>query len=282
MTSIKSIKYNFERKLKNVFSKKELQSIWHQWVLKKMLKISLLDYLINPGMIVDVKKATNIQKLILYLSKNRPVQYFFGYTYFQNLKIHVNPDVLIPRPETEELVNLVSSSMSNKKKHNILDIGTGSGCISIALAKNSRVKIIAIDNSIQALKTAKLNADFHNVGIDFKHVDILEDVSMIEIFNFDIIVSNPPYVIYSDIDKSSNIHHEPYSAIFAPSDNPLVFYRKIISFANKNLNKGGKLFLEINPKFLQDLLNICSHYSFKNIKIHNDFHGKKRFIVVYS
>ena len=280
--NIKYIKFNFEESLKNDFSYNEITAMWTHWVVKEILNLSLINYFIKDDFTISLQDQKEINSLILHLKKNQPIQYFFGYSYFKGLKINIDFNVLIPRPETEELVDLVLLESSISQPQNIIDIGTGSGCIAIALKKHIKCSILAVDVSTKALEKAQLNTQLHNLNIDFKVLDILKFNNSNNLPNFDIIVSNPPYVCKSEISLDSNIYYEPEDAIFVPDDNPLVFYKSIFLFAKKHLNKDGKLFLEINPNLISDLLILLSEYEYKNIKIHKDFYGKKRFIVVYS
>ena len=140
----------------------------------------------------------------------------------------------------------------------------------------------AIDFCKNALIQAALNADEHEVDINFLHMDILNESDSFNLPNYDVIISNPPYVCENEVSVDSNIHFEPFSSIFVPNDNPLIFYKAICQFAKKHLNKGGKIYLEINHNFSDDLLNMFINNGYLNVKIHKDFYGKKRFIVVYS
>ena len=283
MTSIHFVNLEFKQSLNKVFSDRECDLIWNQWVIKELLNISLVDYLLDGDFLITKSQLKRIYLLIKHLSNNQPIQYFFGYVYFKKLKIGVNNNVLIPRPETEELVDIVLKSIAQNKikPNNILDIGTGSGCISIALKKNTEIDVSAIDVCEKALTKAKENAKKLNTEIDFHLFDVLSNQEN-HISNFDIIVSNPPYVLPSEVSEDSNIHAEPSSAIFVTKDKPLIFYDAIFLFAIKKLNPGGRIFLEINPLYISELLLLLNKYNYSEIKIHNDFSGKKRFIVVTS
>ena len=281
MRSIKLIKHKFETSLTPIFSINEIQFIWNQWVIKEVLNMSLVDYFSNNHVKASQKQCKIINLLVLHLLKNQPIQYFFGYMYFKNLKLSVDPNVLIPRPETEQLVDIIVNDLDRKKTHSIIDIGTGSGCIAVSLKKNIPSSVLGVDVCENALTIAKSNAKSNNVYVDFQVLDILNPESYRSLHKFDVIVSNPPYVLNSEVSSSSNIHFEPSSAIFVSDKNPLLFYESICVFAKTKLKKNGKIFFEINPNFVAELYNMLSKYSVNNIKICEDFYAKKRFIVVY-
>ena len=242
---------------------------------------SMIDFYKKDVMICE-KDARQINMLINHLKKNKPVQYFFNYSFFKNLKLKVNSHVLIPRPETEELVDLIVSNFKQKNNFQIIDIGTGSGCISIYLKKKISANITALDYSKTAINLAKLNASIHNVDINFICMDIFIDSDFYSLPKYDLIVSNPPYVCESEVSKDSNIYYEPYNAIFVPNKNPLVYYFRICHFAKNHLNSDGRIYLEINHLFYDEIKKIFIDNGFDKVEIYNDFYGKKRFIVVYS
>lgn len=282
MTYIGSIKQKFQTDLNMIFSKHEISTIWNQWVVKEILQISLIEYFSKGDFELETKYLSKITALISHLLQRRPIQYFFGYTYFKDLKIHVNNHVLIPRPETEELVDLVLSYLENIDVKRIVDIGVGSGCISIALKQKINTIVLGLDYSRDALNIAIKNAKHHNVDIECMLINILNTKDYYNVPKVDVIVSNPPYVLDSEISQDSIILHEPYGAIFVDKKDPLVFYRSICVFANQRLNVGGKIFFEINPNYVLELKNLIYSFGYSNIEIHKDFYDKKRFIVVSS
>lgn len=265
-----------------IFSKHEISTIWNQWVVKEILRISLIEYFSKGDFELETKYLSKITALISHLLKRRPIQYFFGYTYFKDLKIHVNNHVLIPRPETEELVDLVLSYLKTIDVKRIVDIGVGSGCISIALKQKINTIVLGLDYSRDALNVAIKNSKNHNVDIEYMLINILNTKDYYNVPKVDVIVSNPPYVLDSEISQDSVILHEPYDAIFVDKKDPLVFYRSICVFANQRLNVGGKMFFEINPNYVLELKNLIYSFGYSNIEIHKDFYDKKRFIVVSS
>ena len=187
----------------------------------------------------------------------------------------VNKSVLIPRPETEELVRLIIDEQKSNSKKKILDIGTGSGCIAIILKKSLRSEVTGIDFSAEAIEVAKKNNKKSNHSIDFISVKL---ENYIPNSSFDIIVSNPPYIPIKDL-KSVDINvrnHEPKTALFV-KDDPLYFYREILKFAKRHLLKNGSIYLEINDKYSEDLKNIFSEYKFR---LKKDIYNKKRFLII--
>ena len=218
------------------------------------------------------------------LLKNKPIQYIIGETEFCDLKFKVNENVLIPRPETSELVmNIVNRQKTKDKRQlSILDIGTGSGCIAISLAKNiPGSKVYALDISEKALEVAKTNAFNNNVDITFIHDDILSLNNKIET-KFDIIVSNPPYV--RELEKAEMrdnvLNWEPHNALFVSDNDPLIFYRNILEFAKTNLNQDGEIWFEINEYLGKEMTVLCKEYGFSDVEIFKDFRGKERIVKV--
>jgi release factor glutamine methyltransferase len=219
-----------------------------------------------------------------------PIQYILGETEFYGLTFKVNPSVLIPRPETEELVEWVLSSVgggqlavgsSQFAAGRILDIGTGSGCIAISLKKHlPDAKVLAIDISPGALKTAKENAELNAVDVAFIEADILNFKSDIENPKFEIIISNPPYVTLQD---KIQMHHnvtgfEPHTALFVPQNDPLLFYKAIADFAANHLTDNGLLFFEINESYGQQVVELLAGKGFKNIELRKDMSERDRMI----
>lgn len=224
----------------------------------------------------DRKKIEGIVQRLKHLE---PIQYILGETDFWGMKLKVNPDVLIPRPETEELV-LWMSENSWADSLSMLDVGTGSGCIAMALKKLlPYAKISAIDISKQALKTATKNAASNGLEVNFIHFDILKWNEKNWPF-FDAIVSNPPYV--RELEKkqmqANVLEFEPEEALFVPDNDPLIFYRTIGHFAKHYLKPGGKLFFEINEGLGEETFQLIKSIGFKHIILKQDIHGKNRML----
>jgi release factor glutamine methyltransferase len=214
------------------------------------------------------------------LKKHRPVQYVLGRTIFYNCILAVNEQVLIPRPETEELVDMVIRENKGKAVK-IVDIGTGSGCIAIALKKYCpEATVFALDISTEALKLAAKNAESNNVSIDFCEWDILDENKLWPGPVLDIIVSNPPYIDLSE--KEAIAPHvkdqEPHLALFVNGDDVLLFYRKIVLFASQNLKPGGTVYFEINEAKGKEMVQLITDSGYEKIKLHQDLNGKSRMI----
>lgn len=235
----------------------------------------------------QTEKAADI---LTQLQSGKPVQYILGKTEFYGLPFNVNPSVLIPRPETEELVEWALASAGSWQLAvcseqfavgSILDIGTGSGCIAISLKKNlPGFKVTAIDISGEALQTARSNAKLNEVDIEFIEADILNLKSKIEIPKSEIIISNPPYVTQHD---KSQMHtnvtdFEPHTALFVPENDPLIFYRAIADYAVSHLTINGLLFLEINESLGNETVELLKDKGFKNIELRKDMSGRDRMV----
>lgn len=237
--------------------------------------------------------------LLEQLKQEIPIQYLLGKTSFYGLDFNVNPDVLIPRPETEELVDWVIQSQKlevGSHKIRILDIGTGSGCIAISLAKSLKnASVFAIDVSEKALATAHKNAQNNNVEVNFANVDILKinDLEQLPSHHFpltishsqlptkfDIIVSNPPYVreLEKQEIRKNVLDNEPHLALFVSDNNALIFYKKIAELAQKNLKPNGGLYFEINQYLGQEMIKLLQKMNFKNIELRKDIYGNDRMI----
>jgi release factor glutamine methyltransferase len=233
-----------------------------------------------PETVLTDEQSEKLTIILDQLKTGEPVQYILGNTEFYGLPFQVNSNVLIPRPETEELVSwIIESAVS--PDINVLDIGTGSGCIAITLKHELKQSIVsAIDISTGALETAKRNATINQVEVNFIHADILahENINLDE--KLDIIVSNPPYVTETDKRQMhTNVtDFEPHSALFVPEEDPLLFYNAIADFAVKNLNPNGLLFFEINESYGKETVELLINKSFINIELRKDMSGRDRMI----
>lgn len=236
-----------------------------------------------PETTFDETQRTKLAQVLNELKTGKPIQYIFGTTEFYGLTFNVNPSVLIPRPETEELVEWVLESVGNKQlaAGSILDIGTGSGCIAISIKKNlQKFNVSAIDISSDALETAKSNAVLNNTDIQFIEADILNFSSDIQIAKPDVVISNPPYVTLLDkLKMHTNVtDFEPHTALFVPETDPLIFYRAIADFAVTNLTPDGLLFFEINESYGKRTIQLLADKGFKNIELRKDMSGRDRMI----
>jgi release factor glutamine methyltransferase len=238
-----------------------------------------------PEQALTPQQSDTLAAMLSRLKTGEPLQYILGHTEFYGLPFKVNPSVLIPRPETEELVEwaLDSSQLAVgnvQSAVSILDIGTGSGCIAISLKKNlPAATVTAIDISPAALQTAKENAKLNNVDINFIEADILNPKKFeIENPTFEIIISNPPYVTLADKKQMhTNVtDFEPHSALFVPESDPLIFYKAIADFATDNLTPGGLLFFEINENLGKETVDLLSNRGFVDIELRKDISGRDR------
>lgn len=239
---------------------------------------SFTSFLSDKNNKITPAQEEKIDHIIERLITHEPIQYILGETEFFGLPFVVNENVLIPRPETEELVETILSEHKDSKVK-ILDIGTGSGSIAIALKKYlPNASIEAWDFSEKALDTARLNAKKNNTNIVFKKVDVLSDYPETE--KFDIIVSNPPYVLESEkqVMNENVLDYEPYSALFVPDNNPLLFYVRIADIATKLLKREGKIYLEINQAKGAETKQMLEEKKFKNVVIIKDISGNDRII----
>jgi len=233
-------------------------------------------------------KIQLFEEAVNMLLRNIPLQYVLGTAFFMNMEFVVNPSVLIPRPETEELVTHILKQLSAEKdnqKLKILDIGTGSGCISIALKHYlPDYHVSAIDISEEALKVAIQNAEINKEEIHFIKADILDHSQWNKLSLFDLIVSNPPYVTNSEKElmQPNVLDHEPHTALFVADDDPLVFYREIIALAKIKLREAGSLWFEINEMFGDELRDMAISQGFIEVNIIFDFRGKSRFLQCFK
>ena len=231
------------------------------------------DCIIHANKTISSNILDQLRKIVVELKTKKPLQYILGEAHFCGMKIKVNESALIPRPETEELVDWILKESFNSA----LDIGTGSGCIAVALAKYSNAEISALDISVDALRLAQKNAKLANVNVLFNQHDILQE----KLFDkFDLIVSNPPYVLNSEKKEMNEnvLNYEPNLALFVSDSNPLIFYNKIISLATNSLNRGGMLFFEINDRFANKLVNMLDNIGFVDIELKKDINDKDRMI----
>ncbi len=278
----------YKKELALIYTDSELQNII-RWVLKKQLKLSASHIATNPDLRINESELTPLQKMCFELKANKPIQYVLGEAEFYKMKFKVNENVLIPRPETEELVEKIISSIAPPASHlalYILDIGTGSGCIPIAIKKNiSTANVYALDVSDAALEIAKQNALVNNVEVNFFKADILQETVDELILKhtsqnkFDLVVSNPPYVLHSE---KETLHHrvlnfEPHLALFVEDSDPILFYRKIALLAKKILKPGGQLWFECHTHYALNVQQMLRNAGYTNVAVHPDLSAMARF-----
>ena len=279
MENFNQCKEIFLDSLKENLPSREIENIFFELLFFKM-NWERVDYLLNKNQKLSPKEVSFFKNCLEKINKNIPVQYITGQVNFCNLLIKVNPNVLIPRPETEELVHLILNNHNQDSLKEILDIGTGSGCIIIALKKTlPNTNCTAIDISKEAIRTAKANAVLNKVEVDFITKDILDYKN--EEKSWDMIVSNPPYI---PISNKKHMHpnvvqNEPSQALFVENEEPLKYYQIISNFANNHLKKNGKIYFEIHEDFANDVVNLLSTKKHFKTTVHKDFQGKNRFVV---
>jgi release factor glutamine methyltransferase len=279
---LKNYKDIFKNELAAIYDEQEIESFFYI-LLEKFHDLKRIDLALNPEMVMDGNHLKQWKNVISELKTQKPIQYILGETEFFGLRFEVNENTLIPRPETEELVELIindeGKGKREERKVKVLDIGTGSGCIAISLAKNIlNAEVSAIDVSGKALATAKKNAETNEVNVDFLLKDILETEDLEQ--QFDIIVSNPPYVrnLEKAEIKPNVLEYEPHLALFVEDTDALLFYRKIAQLAKKNLNSKGKLYFEINQYLGKETVQLLESLGFKNVELKKDIYGNDRMI----
>ena len=278
---IKKYRDYFIETLTPIYDAIEAESFFYL-ILEQNHQMKRIDLALQPESIFSEKEIEVWNAILAKLQQEIPIQYILGKTHFYGLDFEVDENVLIPRQETEELVEWIITNQQIRKSINqqILDIGTGSGCISISLAKNlPSAKIFAIDVSEKALHVAQKNADFNQVDISFIHQNILETEDLQ--VSFDIIVSNPPYVrnLEKAEIKKNVLEHEPHLALFVEDHDALIFYRKIAELAQKNLKKNGQLYFEINQYLGKEMVDLLMSMGFVEVALRKDIYGNDRMIM---
>jgi release factor glutamine methyltransferase len=278
---IKKYRDYFIETLTPIYDAIEAESFFYL-ILEQNHQMKRIDLALQPEATFSEKQIEVWNAILAKLQQQIPIQYILGKTHFYGLDFEVDESVLIPRQETEELVEWIITNQQIRKSINqqILDIGTGSGCISISLAKNlPSAKIFAIDVSEKALHVAKKNADFNQVDISFIHQNILETEDLQ--VSFDIIVSNPPYVrnLEKAEIKKNVLEHEPHLALFVEDYDALIFYRKIAELAQKNLKKNGQLYFEINQYLGKEMVDLLMSIGFVEVALRKDIYGNDRMIM---
>ena len=288
---LKQYKTHFFDLLKNIQDEQEIESFF--FILTEYLhNLKRVDVALNPNFEISDAAIEKWNVILAELQQEKPIQYITGEAWFYGLRFEVNENTLIPRPETEELVEWIIESQKSKvksQKFEILDIGTGTGCIPISLKANlPHVNVSAIDVSEKALEVARRNAVSNKVEINFIQTNILEveDLSQLQTPNFqlptsfDIIVSNPPYVrnLEKEEIKKNVLDYEPHLALFVEDTDALLFYRKIAQLALKNLAPNGLLFFEINQYLGKETVELLKNLGLKNIELKKDIYGNDRMV----
>lgn len=275
---VKVLRELFHTELNKINSKEEINSFFYL-LCENILNRSRIDLALQPELELTKNSENTFRQALQQLRESYPIQYIIGSTEFMELDFDVNESVLIPRPETEELVNWIISSASKEADLGILDIGTGSGCISVSLAKCLPASLVkAMDVSEKALEVAKTNAIKNRASVTFMKENVFELDKLPN--KYDIIVSNPPYVRESEKKHMRNnvLKFEPDIALFVTDTDPLIFYRHIAKLALKGLNSNGALYFEINQYLGNELTSLLEKLGFKNIELKKDIYGAERMI----
>ena len=268
----------FKEFLSPLYDSAEARSLYYM-VLTELLDCDMTTLLLRGDQLMTEEKVERFDKITQKLCGGQPIQHILGYALFHGNRFFVNPNVLVPRPETEELVDWILQDEAHPTS--LLDIGTGSGCIAISLKKVLKgTTVYAMDISEKALETAKKNAQENHTEIEFIHDDILNPNFFDDDWNVSLIVSNPPY-IRTEEKKTMHknvLEHDPHLALFVPDEDPLIFYREIARFGQKHLKKGGCIYFEINEALAEETCHELEKLGYLNIIVRNDGNGKKRMI----
>ena len=273
------------KELKNIYDSDELKNI-ADLVLEYVTGLPRMEQIRSKKPWLTCHELENLDTITERLKQSEPVQYVLGEAWFTGMKFKVNKNVLIPRPETEELVDWIVKELNVQystpnTQCSMLDVGTGSGCIPIALKqKLPQAKISAVDVCSEALFTATENAVALEAYVNFILLDFLQEEKWNELDTYDVIVSNPPYVMQKEKDSMHKrvTSHEPSLALFVPDDDALIFYRKLADFSLLHLNTGGKLFVEINESLGKDVMDLFLSKGFAIVELRKDMQGKDRMI----
>ncbi len=280
---IKELYRNFLLHLQEIYPLSEATVIADR-LFEAKAGIKRTDLVKNPHQQLNNKTIEQLNDCLAQLQQHKPLQYVLGEAWFHHLKFKVNENVLIPRPETEELVELVlADRRSFLTDPAILDIGTGSGCIPIAIKKKLQASsVVAIDVSEPALELAKENACYHNTAINFIQMDFLDEAQWGQLATFDIIISNPPYIPEKEKEQLAKnvVAYEPHAALFVPDHSPLIFYEKIAAFGRSHLNTNGKIYMETHSGAAGEVIALFQK-SYSSVEIRNDLFGKERMVIAY-
>jgi len=278
--NLAELSITFQQKLQKLYDEEEIHSLF-LLVVNHLLGYSKARYITEKQTVVSEEIRLKFEEMLMLLSDGKPVQYVIGEAEFYGLSFKVNPSVLIPRLETEELVDWILNDVNvATPSSNIVDIGTGSGCIAISLKKHlPQANVYAVDISKDALETAKGNALLNQMEVGFIHDDILNP-SANNYSKYEVIVSNPPYITENEKQEMHQnvLSHEPHTALFVSNEQPLVFYEAIAEFAKQHLHKGGSLFFEINEYLGKQTVEMLAAKGFVHIVLRKDMQGKDRMI----
>lgn len=266
----------FRSDLTELYSKKEISSLF-KIVLENTLSFDITKFYLKPDYLLNINELSKLNKFKDELKTGKPFQYIVGETKFHNYKFYVNNSVLIPRVETEGLVDWILSD-NRESKTTAIDFCSGSGCIAVTVKiERKKWDIFALETSKKAIELAKLNSSRYSVNVNYIHADIFSwDVCG----EFDIIISNPPYIAESQkkLMEPNVLNFEPKKSIFVSNDNPLIFYKRIFDISRLKLKAGGRIYFEINPKFKDRLISLSKKYQFSNYELKKDIFKRNRYI----
>lgn len=277
MRSFQELKLYFIESLKDQYEQREINSFFFI-LIENLNNWNKIDFSLRKNEIITLENQLSFDGKINQLKKGVPIQYIINQAYFYNLDLEVNSKVLIPRPETEQLISIINSDFNQKFPLSILDIGTGSGCIILALKSLFKEsKCDAIDYSIGAIEVAKNNAKKLDLDVNFSVQDVFKYNSKSK---YDIIVSNPPYITESEKTKMefNVLGFEPHSALFVKDDDPLVFYERIAKIGQTSLNYKGAIYFEINENYGDDVVSLLKRMGYRNCMLKKDLQEKNRFV----
>ena len=276
--TFQDIRFDFRQKMTDLYDVSEIETLFFMG-FEALFSKKKIDFVLHPNETLSVENLQKWNQFLLELMQGKPIQYILGITEFYGLPFIVNENVLIPRPETEELIDWILKDYQQKDEISILDIGSGSGCIPIVLnAKMPQAKIVSWDVSEKALETAQKNNQLNKTKVAFELKDILK-VENIP-FSVDVMVSNPPYVQIGEqaAMKKNVLDFEPHLALFIPENDPLLFYRKIGTLAWQHLNENGALYFEINQYLGNETMELLRAIGFQNLELRKDFRNNDRML----
>lgn len=280
MATIQQTTQTIKQQLTTIYPEPEAGAMAQQ-VLEHVLEQNRVQLSLNQQQELTIDQQNKLQTIVKRLLQHEPLQYVLGIAHFYGLELQVDSNVLIPRPETEELVDLVIKEHRNQQNLRILDICTGSGCIPIALAENLKTEAVyGLEVSEEALEVAKTNASNYNQTINWLHQDIFDDVQTIVPGSLDIITSNPPYVLEEEQQqmRANVLDYEPHLALFVLDTDPLKFYKRIAIVGYSLLKPGGKLYFEINERYGQETCDMMLHAGFSEARVIKDLFEKDRMV----
>lgn len=278
--TIQQLKNEIKDTLKDKYSTSAIKTISNA-LFEKHVNLQAAEVVLNYNQLLEDTTIQNLRYDLQELLQGKPYQYIIGFTWFYDLKIKVNSSVLIPRPETEELVHWIVECNQLKESLSIIDVGTGSGCIALALkSKLKNASLTGVDISSAALQTARENAALNKLVVHFELFDVLNYLPDKQNGLFDVVVSNPPYIPLKEKIEMDQIvcKHEPALALFTPNDNPLIFYEHICRYARQYLKSGGQLYFEMHEQYYEEVKNVMEQFGFQSITLKKDLQQKIRMI----